>query len=72
MDVTNGNYYRRKIDGATVKVLYDEVWDVTSTPSECACHFPRGVVYRLDDDEYPHRREFVPMRNFLMDFEEKP
>ncbi len=73
MDLTNGNYYRRKIDGAVVKVLYCEVY-----PVECSCGIvgivcspPAGMVYRLDDDDYPHRREFISTQDFLNDFEEK-
>jgi len=73
MDVTNGNYYRRKKDGAVVKVLYYEVY-----PYECSCgnlgsncNDPAGIVFRHDDDEYPHRREFISTEAFLNDFEEK-
>ncbi len=73
MDVTNGNYYRRKVDGAVVKVLYYEVY-----PYECSCGIlgtdcigKSGIVYRLDDDEYPHRREYISAEDFLNDFEEK-
>jgi hypothetical protein len=72
MDVTNGNYYRRKKDGAVVKVLYYEVY-----PYNCSCGTlgsqclaPAGIIYRLDDDEYPHRREFISTEDFLNDFEE--
>jgi hypothetical protein len=70
MDVTNGDYYRRKEDGAVVKVLYYEVY-----PYECSCGIgtrwcaPPGVLYRLNDDPYPHRREFISMEAFLNDFE---
>lgn len=71
MDLTNGNYYRRKKDGAVVKVLYDLVY-----PYECSCGTlgsqcldPAGIIYRLDDDEYPHRREYISMQDFLNDFE---
>ena len=74
MDVTNGNYYRRKKDGAVVKVLYYEVY-----PYVCACGIldseclegKAGIIFRLDDDEYPHRREFISTQDFLNDFEEK-
>ena len=73
MDLRNGNYYQRKKDGAVVKVLYYEVY-----PVECSCGIEgivcspeAGVIYRLDDDEYPHRREFISMQDFLNDFEEK-
>ena len=74
MNVTNGNYYRRKKDGAVVKVLYYEVY-----PYHCSCGIyhgsdcggEAGIVYRLDDDEYPHRREFISTEEFLNDFEEK-
>jgi hypothetical protein len=74
MDVTNGNYYRRKKDGAVVKVLYYEVY-----PYHCSCGFlssecdmddGAGIIFRHDDDEYPHRREFISMQDFLNDFEE--
>lgn len=74
MDLINGNYYRHKEDGSVVKVLYYEVY-----PYECSCGArgsqclaKAGIIYRLDDDDYPHRYEFISMEDFLNDFEEKP
>jgi hypothetical protein len=73
MVVTNGNYYRRKSDDVTVKVLYHEVYPYRCSCGAlgCYCLAKAGLIYRLDDDEYPHRREYISMEDFLNDFEEK-
>jgi len=63
--VVNGNYYRRKEDGATVKVLYCEVY-----PYGLRLALPQ-MIFRYDEDEYPHRREFITVERFLKEFEEK-
>ncbi len=71
IDLQAGNYYRRKADNAVVKVLRIEVW-----PYECTCGAPGTeceakpmVLYRLNDDEYPHRTEVVDRERFENEFD---
>jgi len=70
MDLKAGNYYRRKADSAIVKVLRTEVW-----PNECSCGAPGTeceakpmVLYRLNDDQYPHRTEVIVRERFDNEF----
>jgi hypothetical protein len=50
-DIEAGLYYRHTSTGRVVKVLHPEVWPAGGERS-----LPR-VVYRQNDDEYPHRFE---------------
>lgn len=72
MDLKAGNYFRRKADRAIVKLLSTEVF-----PYECfcgalghECQPEVGLVYRLNDDEYPHRYEYITVMAFLNNFED--
>jgi hypothetical protein len=63
MDLKVGFYYRHIENGVVVKVLHAAVYSM-SVPS---C--PPVVVYRLNDDEYPHRFEYVFQDTFKKQFE---
>lgn len=71
MKIQAGCYYRRLSDEAVVKLLYTEVWT-----AECSCGFSSqecpeampSMVYRLNDDEWPHRCEIVRRIDFETGF----
>ena len=58
--VTAGLYYRHTITGRVVKVLHSEVWP---NPGE-APSSQSQVVYRLNDDAFPHRFESMSRAAF--------
>jgi hypothetical protein len=73
MEINAGNYYRRFIDGAVVKVLHTEVY-----PHHCSCGtlgiWCRGddetvVMYRMREGECPTRAEFCLRQDFPTLFE---
>jgi hypothetical protein len=68
MDIEAGLYYRNIMTGKVVKVLHPEVLSGHKTWIGLPPHFAH-VVYRLNDDEYPHRFEYVDRGTFTRLFE---
>ncbi len=63
MEVKTGDYYRRTEDGLEVKLIHTEVFPGGAVKG------PPAVIYRLNQDEFPHRYEWLWREAFERDFE---
>ncbi len=63
LEIKRGEYYRRRKDSIVVKVVYDSIFSMNVPDA------PPIVVFRHNDDAYPHRYEYVFDNLFMRRFQ---